>query len=88
MYVAMGVRQVLEEVLSTDLSRLAADDDFTVNLKFFLESDSLADVEIITELEQKFGIKFTNEEAERMTTVASIVDGVWSKEKQKTKLIP
>jgi len=88
MYVAIGVRQVLEEVLAADLSRLTADDDFTNNLSFFFQDDSLADVEIISELEEKFGIKFNDKDAENMTTVASIVDCVWMKEKQKTKLIP
>jgi acyl carrier protein len=83
MYVVIGVRQVMEEVLDADLGRLTAEDDLTNNLRFFFETDSLADVEIISELEAKFGIKITNEEAEGMTTVASIVDCVWLKEKQK-----
>ena len=87
MYVAIGVRQVLEDVLDADLSRLNADDSLTTNLRFFFEADSLADVEIISELEGKFGIKISNAEAESMTTIASIVDCVWLKEKQKTKLI-
>ena len=85
MYVAIGVRQVLEDVLDTDLTRLNAEDSFTTNLHFFFERDSLADVEIVTELEQKFGIKFTDKEAESMTTVADIVNGVWAKEKEKQR---
>ena len=47
MYVAIGVRQVLEEVLDTDLTRLRAEDSFTTNLHVFFERDSLADAEIV-----------------------------------------
>jgi acyl carrier protein len=85
MYVAIGVRQVLEEVLDVDLTRLNAEDNFTTNLHFFFERDSFADVEIVTQLEQKFGIKFSAQDAESMTTVADIVNVVWAKEKEKQR---
>src|SRR5688572_13324944 len=55
--IVTGVRKVLEEQLGEDLSRLAASDDFTQNIGFFFEFDSMADVEIICALEKEFSIK-------------------------------
>ena len=55
--IVVGVRKVLEEQLGEDLSRLVASDDFTQNIGFFFEFDSMADVEIICALEKEFSIK-------------------------------
>jgi len=81
--IVYGVKQVLEEQLSADLSKLSAEDDFSKNLGFFWEFDSLADVEIIIALEEKFNIKIQDSEAEKTYTVSDIVHLVWMKlEKQ------
>ncbi|MFW5425648.1 MAG: hypothetical protein ACKE8G_03515 [Methylophagaceae bacterium] len=77
--VVNGVKQVLEEQLAADLSRLSAEDDFSKNLNFFWELDSLADVEIIIALEEKFNIKIEDFEAEQTFTVRDIVNLVSDK---------
>ena len=71
--VASEVRRILTEQLGQDLSRLQSSDDFTKNLKFLFEFDSLVDVEIVLALEEGFGIKITDEEAQAMRTVEDIV---------------
>jgi acyl carrier protein len=77
--VATGVRLVLEEQLSADLSRLRDTDDFSKDLAFFWDFDSLANVEIVCALEERFGIKISDEEAERAKTVSDIVHLVQTK---------
>lgn len=77
--VAKGVKEVLESVLGTDLSRLTADDDFSKNLQFFFEFDSMADVEIVFELEKKFAIHIEDHEAADASTIKEIVLLVWNK---------
>jgi acyl carrier protein len=71
--VVVGVRSILEEQLSADLSRLRGTDDFSKNLSFFWDFDSLADVQIVCALEERFGIKISDEEAQHAKTVAEIV---------------
>jgi acyl carrier protein len=77
--IVSGVKCILEEQLSADLSRIIDSDDFSKNLNFFWDYDSMADVEIICELEKRFSIKITNEEAVNVHTVKDIVDLVWRK---------
>jgi acyl carrier protein len=77
--IVVGVRKVLEEQLGADLSRLIAPDDFTQNIGFFFEFDSMADVEIICALEKEFSIKISNKETMGAHTIQSIVDLVWRK---------
>lgn len=48
-YVVQKIREILEDVLEADLSRLSAEDDFSKNLNFFWQEDSMADVEIFRE---------------------------------------
>lgn len=78
-FVVSKVREILEDELNADLSRLSVEDDFSRNLSFFWEYDSMADVEIVTRLEEEFRIKITNAEAEQTRTVEDIVNLVWSK---------
>lgn len=77
--VACGVKQVLEDVLDADLSSLRAEDDFSTNLGFFFERDSMADVEIVVELEKRFNIRIADSEAANVSTIEEIVFLVWSK---------
>ncbi len=72
--VVMGVRKVLEEQFGVDLSRLVASDDFSKNIGFFFEFDSMADVEIVCALEQEFSIKISDEEATNFHTIQDIVN--------------
>jgi len=77
--VVIKVKRILEEVLNDDLSRLRAEDDFTRNLSFFFQYDSMADVEIVQRLEADFKIEISDKEAGDAHTVEDIVNLVWSK---------
>jgi acyl carrier protein len=78
-FIVKKIREILEEVLDADLSRLSAEDDFSKNLSFFWEEDSLADVEILEKIEEEFDIKISDEEAACLCTIDEIVDTVWRK---------
>lgn len=73
------VRKVLSEVLETDLSRIRGTDDFSKELAFFWEWDSMADVKAVQGLESEFQIAITDAEAEAMKTFRDIVLGVHEK---------
>lgn len=77
--VVSGIRKILEEQLAADMSRLRAEDDFSKNLSFFWDFDSMADVEIVLAIEEHFQIKITDPEAERTHTVSELVQLVSSK---------
>ncbi len=79
--VVLGVRKILEGQLDADLSQLLSEDDFTKNLQFFFEFDSMADVEIIIALEKDFGIKIEDSEAEKTCTINDIIMLVTNKVK-------
>ena len=81
--VVNGVKQTLETELDADLSRLSAKDDFSKNLSFFWDYDSLADVELVLSLEKLFSIKFEDSEAEKMHTIDDIIFAVTDKLNQK-----
>lgn len=74
-----GVLDILQTHLSADLSRLADSDDFSKNLSFLWDFDSMADVEIVCALERKFKIEITNREAENVHTLADLVELVHGK---------
>ncbi|NQZ53669.1 MAG: hypothetical protein HRT93_05370 [Piscirickettsiaceae bacterium] len=78
-HIIHGVKEILEEQLDADLSRLIDEDDFSKNLNFFWEFDSMADVEVIIALEDKFNIQIEDSEAEQTLTVRDIVNLVWNK---------
>jgi|ERR1044071_4746765 acyl carrier protein len=78
-FVVSRVRKILEDELDADLSRLSIKDDFSQNLSFFWEYDSMADVDIVTRLEEEFRIKITDTEAGKTHTVEAIVNLVWNK---------
>jgi len=77
--VVEGVRKILEEQLYADMSRLTAEDDFSKNLSFFWDYDSMADVEIVCAIEEHFGITISDSEAEKAHTVRDIVNLVSAK---------
>jgi len=81
--VVTTVRRILEEEFDLDLSRLSAEDDFARNLSFVVDYGSLDHVEVVIRLEEEFGIKITDAEAEHTTTVAGIVTMVWDKLRQR-----
>lgn len=71
--IVAGVKKILAEQLEADMSRLIDEDDFSKNLRFFWDFDSMADVEIISALEKEFSIKISDAEAENTHTVKDIV---------------
>ncbi|WP_019918980.1 acyl carrier protein [Methyloversatilis discipulorum] len=77
--VVSGIRKILEEQLAADMSRLRAEDDFSKNLSFFWDFDSMANVEIVLAIEEHFQIKIADPEAENTHTVSELVQLVSSK---------
>jgi acyl carrier protein len=68
----------IKEVLSERLSVEEADINEEANFQEDLDADSLDLVEMIMELEDQFGIKIPDEEAQKIQTVGQAVDYVTS----------
>jgi acyl carrier protein len=83
-YLVKKIREIFEEVLDADLSRLSAEDDLAKKLDFFWESDSLADEEIFEKIEEEFDIKFQPSDFENLqTTIGDIIETAWRKVREK-----
>jgi acyl carrier protein len=67
------IRQIFSQMLGVDFSRIRDTDDFSKELAFFWDFDSMADVELVITIEKRFGITITDAEAEAMKTLRDIV---------------
>ncbi len=82
--IVIKIRNIFEQVLEADLSRLQAEDDLTQNLSFFFDYDSMAGEELVARLEEEFKINITFAEAQKVKTIEEIVNLVWLKVSQCT----
>jgi len=73
------IKNIFDAKIGFDLSRLSAEDDFSTELKYIWDHDSLADVETIVALEKEFKLKITDEEGKRMKTIRDVVEIISAK---------
>ena len=71
--VAVGIRAAFIEHVPLDMRRLAPDDNFGRELQFVWSHDSLGDVELILDVEKRFGISVDEAEAKETLTMGDLI---------------
>lgn len=71
--IVYGVREVLAKELNVDVTRMIPNDDFSRNLRFLLDNDSMIDIALIEGLEMRFNITILDKEAENTKTIYDII---------------
>ncbi len=67
------VKEAFDSVIDFDLSRLGSHDDFSNELRFIWDCDSLADVALLEALERGFDIEMTQDDASQMRTISDVI---------------
>jgi acyl carrier protein len=67
-----GVRRIIADITSRDVSSLTRDDDLVMTLGV----DSLQGLQILAIVEQRFGVRLRDEELIHMRTIGRITQGV------------
>lgn len=83
--VALGIRASFIEHVPLDMRRLAPDDNFGRELQFVWLHDSLADVELILDVEKKFDVSISEQEGRETLTMGALMRLVDCKVKQRTR---
>jgi acyl carrier protein len=81
--VAVGIRAAFIEHVPLDMRRLAPEDSFGRELQFVWSHDSLADVELILDVEKRFGVSISEQEARETLTMGTLIRLVDRKVKEK-----
>ncbi|MBR2317219.1 MAG: acyl carrier protein [Spirochaetales bacterium] len=79
----MTNEEIFEKVKKLIAERLAVNESKIVPEASFIEDlgvDSLDTVELLTQLEQEFNITIPDEDAEKITTVGSVIDYIQANE--------
>jgi len=64
------VKEIIQDKLGVEESKITREASFIDDLG----ADSLDTVELIMQMEEEFGMEIPDEEAEKLTTVGSVVD--------------
>jgi acyl carrier protein len=81
--VVVGVRRAFIENVPFDMHRLSPSDSFNAELNFVWHNDSLADVELICQVEKEFQIEISEAEAKNAFRLGDLISIVDAKLKQK-----
>jgi acyl carrier protein len=81
--VAVDVRRAVLENLMFDMRCLAPEDSFAQELQFVWKYDSLADVELLCQVENQFSVTLTEAEAKETVTLGALIRLVDHKVKAK-----
>jgi len=81
--VAIGVRRAFVKHVPLDMRRLEPGDSFGRELQFVWSHDSLADVELVCDVEKTFGISIAESEGRETLTMGALIVLVDRKVKSK-----